>query len=396
MEQILIDFIKKNEQSDISSLLLGKNRYPDIDVSLAAKCIQGRRVIKEKVPLWYDHPGIIYSDSLPLEQCSSQITAIHKQNYIPEGGFVADLTGGFGIDSYFISQKCSTLHYYERNRELTEIAIKNFSELGAGNITVKNSEVTPDILKEIPDNYYHLIYIDPARRGKKGERLFSMKDCEPDMTLLQDQLLRISPKILVKLSPMADITTVFNELRHCKHLDIISVNNECKELLLLIERGFEGITSIDAIDLYNNTTLSFNREREHNAKVTFTAPEEIRGYIYEPNSSILKGGAFKYTSEKFGIKKISKDTHFYIHPDKIENFPGRIGEVLDVIDFSKKSLQKVEKEYPSCSVVARNFPIKTEELKKRVKCTESKEIKGLFTTLNDKSKVIIIYKRLFE
>ena len=396
MEQNLIDFIKKNDGADTSALLLGKNRYPDIDIHTAVRCIDGRKTIKEKVPQWYLCPSLLYPSHLPLEQCSSQITALHKQKYIPQGAKVADLTGGFGIDTYFISEKASSVDYFERNSELAEIAEHNFKELGKRNITAHSNEITPEFLKTFNENHFDLIYLDPARRGKKGERVFSLEDCEPDLTKIKDLLLHIAPTVVVKLSPMADIATLFEQLTQIKTIDIISVNNECKELLAVMERGFGGTTEIIATDLRYNISFSFTRLLEKESSVQFADPQRLSGYIYEPNASILKGGAFKFVSEHFGVEKLSHDTHFYISHTRVENFPGKESEILEVIPFSKKNIKILVSRYNECSIMARNFPVKTEELKKMVKCTESKEIKGLFTTLADKSKVIIVYRRLFK
>lgn len=396
MEQILIDFIKKNDGVDTSALLLGKNKYPQIDIHTAVRCIEGRKTIKEKVPQWYLCPSLLYPSHLPLEQCSSQTTALHKQKYIPQGAKVADFTGGLGIDSYFISCKASSLDYFERNSELVDIAAHNFKELGQNNIRTFCNETTPEFLSEIEKDKYDVVYLDPARRGKKGERVFSLEDCEPDLTKIKELLLEIAPTVVVKLSPMADIATLLEQLPQAKIIDIISVNNECKELLVIMERGFSGTTSIIATDLRYDISFTFTREQEKISAVTFADPQTITGYIFEPNSSILKGGAFKYPSQCFGVKKLSRDTHFYISSAPVENFPGKEGEILEVIPFSKKNIRTVVGKYPECSIMARNFPVKTEELKKMVKCSESKEIKGLFTTLSDKSKVIIIYRRLFK
>lgn len=396
MEQNLTDFIKKNDGADTAALLLCKNKYSDIDIISAVKAIDARKTIKEKVPLWFEYPSLRYPGHLPLEQCSSQITAQYKQKYITGRDRVADLTGGLGIDTYFISKKAASVDYFERNQELAQLAEYNFKELGQENISTSCKEITYQFIESIPAGKYDIIYLDPARRGKQGERVFSLKDCEPDLTQLKDILLEKTDRIIVKLSPMADISTIMEQLPQMRFLDIISVGNECKEMLAVIEQNYEGEVLITATDLSRNHQISFTRNQEKNSMVKYAAPDSLSGYIYEPNSSILKGGAFRYISEYFGLEKISHDTHFYIGKEADGEFPGRIGEIIEVIPFSKKNIGTLTEKYEECSIFARNFPIRTEELKKRVRCRESKEIKGLFTTLSDKSKVIIVYRRIFE
>ena len=233
MNRLLNDFILAHEADSPAELMLHRERWPDIDMTEAVKCIQGRVKARSKLPLWYAEPGLVYPQSLSLEQCSSQATALYKQRFVNSGDRVADLTGGLGVDSWSISQAAVSVDYFERSEELCDCARHNFSVLGRDNIKVRREETTPEMLGSIPSDSYSLIYLDPARRGKDGSRVYSLRDCEPDITALCPELLRIAPRILLKASPMADIRVLLSELPEAAEVRIVSHNNECKEVLPL-------------------------------------------------------------------------------------------------------------------------------------------------------------------
>ena len=244
--------------------MLHRDRWPDIDMAEAVKCIQGRVKARSKLPLWYAEPGLVYPQSLSLEQCSSQATALYKQRFVNSGDRVADLTGGLGVDSWSLSQAAASVDYFERSEELCACARHNFSALGRSNITVCHAETTPEMLGNIPSDSYSLIYLDPARRGKDGGRVYSLKDCEPDITVLRHELLRIAPRILLKASPMADIRVLLSELPEAAEVRIVSHNNECKEVLILMQRGHSAspedipIAAVEILDDNASQTAEFH------------------------------------------------------------------------------------------------------------------------------------------
>ena len=240
-------FVLEHENDDTSRLLLSKGKWKGIDIDLAVNTILSRKKLKNKVPAWYSEPALVFPAKLSAEQCSSQDTAAYKAGIaarllseagLPEGkGRIADLTGGLGVDTWSLAHAAASIDYFERSEELCACARHNFHILGRDNITVHTSEISREMLHGIPSGSYSLIYLDPARRNKGGGRVYSLKDCEPDITGLRQELLRIAPRILLKASPMADISVLLSQLPEAAEVHILSSDNECKEVLILMLRN---------------------------------------------------------------------------------------------------------------------------------------------------------------
>ena len=383
MNELLKEFILAHETDSPAELMLHRDRWPDIDMAAAVRCIRGRQTARHKLPLWYAEPGLVYPQSLSLEQCSSQATALYKQRFVHNGDRVADLTGGLGVDSWSLSQAAASVDYFERSEELCACARHNFSVLGRDNIKVHREETTPKMLGSISSDSYSLIYLDPARRGKDGGRVYSLRDCEPDITALCPELLRIAPRILLKASPMADIRVLLSELPEAAEVRIVSHNNECKEVLVLMQRGHNASPEdipIAAVEILDETE----------AVAELAAPSEITGFLYEPSPALLKSGAFKLPAVRFGLRKISASTHFYVGNSVYKDFPGKIRRIVEVLPFNKAAIRDFRKKYPSCSVTARNFPMTSEELRRRLGTSESDTLRVLATTASDSSRLLII------
>ena len=395
-EQELKEFVFAHEADSPAELMLHRDRWPDIDMTVAVRCIQGRAKARTKLPLWYAEPGLLYPQSLSLEQCSSQATAFYKQRFVRSGDRVADLTGGLGVDSWSISQTTASVDYFERSEELCACARHNFSALRRNNITVRHAETTPEMLSGIPSDSYSLIYLDPARRGKDGGRVYSLRDCEPDITALRPELLRIAPRILLKASPMADIRVLLSELPEASEIHILSCDNECKEVLVLMLRDNAvpacdiSITAVELSSGDNAAEFHFTLREENDAAADLTAPSEIAGYLFEPSPALLKSGAFKLPAVRFGLRKISASTHFYTAPAPVGHFPGKIRHIIDVLPFHKAAIRDFRKKYPACSVTARNFPLTSDELRRRLGTSESDTFRVLGTTAADGSRVMIV------
>lgn len=396
----LKDFILEHEKSDLSELLLHRERYPDIDMDTAAKCIQGRAKARTKLPLWHAEPCLVYPNSLSLEQCSSQATALYKRRFVNSGDIVADLTGGLGVDSWSLSMTASAVDYYERSEELCECAGNNFRILGRDNIAVSCICTDLRFLSGTAPDRYSLIYIDPARRGKNGSRVYSLKDCEPDITSLRHELLRIAPRVLVKVSPMADIRALVAELPETAEIHVLSHNHECKEILILMLRGMHmdpdeipvTVAEPDSGECPSEepSAFRFTLREEKDAEAVFAVPSEIGGYLYEPSPGLLKSGAFKLPAVRFGLRKISASTHYYTGDSVHAGFPGKIRKITEVLPFNRKVTGDFRKAHPECSVTCRNFPMTSEQLRKRLGTSESSTVRALATTLSDGSRAIIL------
>ncbi|MBR1538122.1 MAG: RsmD family RNA methyltransferase, partial [Bacteroidales bacterium] len=237
-EENFIQFVLEHADDDPAQLLLSAGRWPGIDVRRAARVIGARRKVREKIPSWYANPGLDYPDSLPLEQCSSEVTARHKQQFVPEGGRIADLTGGLGVDCWFLSRKADEAHYCERNGVLCETARHNFDILeDRPGFRIEIHEGDGVAWLKAKEEHFDLIYLDPARRSKTAKRVYGISDCEPDLLAVKGELLAKASRVLAKISPMADISRTLALFPESKELHVVASGGEVKELLLLLESG---------------------------------------------------------------------------------------------------------------------------------------------------------------
>lgn len=433
-----IQFILENENADINRLLLGASgkAKENVNVPLCVKCIQARAKMKVKAPLWYSCPSLAYPFSVSVEQGSSQATALFKQQIISgllgrdatqaDAGTLsgretvtADLTGGMGIDSYFISRIAGTHYYFERNAELCAATGYNFGQLGATNITVSNRDITENdcaALRELEGKGVSLIYIDPARRTQTGGKAILLQDYDPNILELQERLFAVSRYALVKVSPMADIKLNLKHLPQTAAVWVVAVENECKELLFLLDRNHNGTEPhifCDVVFLYNSQIISNIKNQpkdnpESNStdyqlivqedNITITQEEqavatyatEVEKYLYEPNKALLKAGAFKLVSQRYGCRKLAVSTHLYTSTELIENFPGKIYRVEKSIPFNKKTMKEVAAEHPKADITARNFPLDTNALKKMSGIKDGGDRHIFATTLSNGNKVIIV------
>ncbi|MBR2298305.1 MAG: SAM-dependent methyltransferase [Bacteroidales bacterium] len=378
MEGKTLQFIIDHEGEDVTRFILSPAKYPGVEIPLAARCIEARKKIKGKIPAFYAEPSLLYPDTLALEQCSSQASAEYKSRLIPKGATVADLTGGLGVDSYFLSRRASKLTYYERKPHLAEAAQENFRTLGAMNIDCHTAELTLEEIQSPDFPSYDTIYLDPARRDKMGGRVYSIADCEPNLALWRTPLLAKANTILAKVSPMADISQILGEVPGIGEIHILSVDHECKELLLKITGTPVDEPHIYCINLLKNGEqhFEFSRSEEGQATATYFPEDGLEDiaqgqcYLYEPNKSISKGGAFKLLSQRYGVMKVSPATHLYLSSEAVEGFPGKCYRVLEGALFNKRILGEWKKKYPKGSVSAKNFPLTSEELAKRLSVKE--------------------------
>ena len=488
-----IQYILENEGVETSRLLLG--RHPaGINVPLCVKCIEARKKMKIKAPLWHSFPSLVYPFSVSVEQGSSQATALFKQQLILEhlhpstsststnrgafvdetdisgststnrgafvdgtkissststnggafvdgtdissststnrGAFVdgkqnlsgrargiitADLTGGMGIDSFFISRIAEKHYYFERNTELCEATAYNFGQLGAENIIVSNRDITADgcaALEELKGQGIDLLYIDPARRLADGKKAILLQDYEPNVVDLQEKMFEVSPLILVKVSPMADISLNLKLLPNASAVYIVTVDNECKELLFLLNRNNKKAPDINVVFLYNK--LNINKIQNNKSECAIksnlevsdfelivqkdnvtekgvaTYTSQVKSYLYELGKGWLKAGAFNLASQRYNCEKLAVSTHLYTSQEQINEFPGKAYRVEEVIQFNKKSLKELAKRFPKADITARNFPLDTNALKKLSGIKDGGERHIFATTLHNGDKVLIV------
>lgn len=393
----LKQFIIDHEQDNVHKLALQASRYKDVDIQFAIQQIKGRQISKIKIPLWYANLNVVYSKHLSMEQCSSEHTARFKAT-LCDGQSIVDLTGGFGVDIAFFSERFSRAYYVEQQKELTEIVETNFKTLGL-NIEVRNtsSESYLESLEEIVD----LIYIDPARRDDIGRKTVSIEDCTPNIIELQAQLEQKSKKTMIKLSPMLDISLALKSLKNISDVYIISLQNECKELLF-IKDNLETIDNTDntvklhCVNIYNGDKepdiLTYTRELEEQSELNYTS--ELKQYLYEPNSSILKAGAYKVLAKTYSVLKMHPNSHLYTSDTFIESFPGRIFKIDAISSPDKKSLKKNYGEIKKANIATRNFPMSPQELGKKLNIKDGGDVYLFGTTMADEKKTLIICHKL--
>jgi len=379
-------FIIEHEKDDIYLLSLQSGRFKNINFEFAIRQIVGRQKIRNKVPRFYQMEDIEYPVQLSLEQSSSETTAQYKAS-LCEGNSLVDLTGGFGVDCCFMSAHFKQVTYAERQTELCELAIHNFKVLNVNHIEVINTQTEKYLAEMGPVDW---IFIDPARRSTSGKKVVLLSDCEPDVSALSGQLLKKSNHVMIKLSPMMDISAAVRDLPKTAEIHIVAVENECKEILLILNENTEDkmlVKTINFIKNKNNQLFEFELNDEAIANPVFTF--EIQKYLYEPNAAVMKSGAFKLTGNRFGLHKLHINTHLYTSSELLTDFPGRIFEVKSVWGNSKKELKSNIQRIPKANITTRNYPLSVEELRKKLKIGEGGDIYLFACTLANEQKVII-------
>ena len=417
LTQETLRFIRAHRQDDVRSLALQAGKYPGVDVPAAIMQIAGWQAIREKVPTWAGKEGILFPVHLSLEQCSSEATARYKAEILAETEVgkhdtfagkhdtFTDLTGGFGIDCGFLSAGFREATYVERQSALCEIAAHNFPLLGLPHVRVENDDSLRHLQAMTPVDW---IFLDPARRDGHGGKTVAISDCEPDVSALEDLLLLKAAHVLVKLSPMLDLTLALNSLKHVQEAHIVSVGNECKELLLVLGRGGrKGNDSAESIpadsipihcinlnDTQDTQTLTFTRQQEKQEKEEKQdacpyAPA-LKAYLYEPNASILKAGAFRSVSHIYKVEKLHPNSHLYTSDEYLPHFPGRKFRIISACGFNKKEVKEMLSGEKKANLTVRNFPATVAELRKRLKLAEGGETYLFATTMADEERKLIL------
>lgn len=393
-------FIREHADADVHNLALQAAKYKNVDFAEALTQIAGRQVAREKIPSWWRVDSVRYPQRLSLEQCSSEATARYKAMIVEDisparAETLTDLTGGLGVDCSFLSSAFSKVTYVERQSVLCDLAAHNFLQLGLKHIDVVQANAETYLRGMHRADW---IFIDPARRDSHGEKTVAIADCEPDVQKLEPLLLEKARWVLVKLSPMLDLSLALQHLSRVQEAHIVSVNNECKELLLLL--GHEALPKDDVrlccINLLvkKGSTLPesmqrfvFTRAEEQQASCVYATYPET--YLYEPNASLLKAGAFRSVASRYGVKKLHPSSHLYTSETCVKDFPGRKFRVEACCTFGKKELKSLLKEMSKANLSVRNFPLSVAELRKKLKLSEGGEDYLFATTLSDGSHVLI-------
>jgi hypothetical protein len=386
-----LDFIEANKQKPVADLALLLSKKPDLDAAFILAQINGIQKAKNKLPAFYNTPNIIYPTKLSMEQCSSEKTGIFKSTLFRHSALDAessliDLTGGFGIDTFYFSKQFKQVTYIEQNQELFETVKSNFEKLKANNIDLINS--TAEEFLATTNKKADVVYIDPSRRNE-NQRIFKLDECTPNIIELAPVIFKIADKILIKTAPLLDIKQSLKDLKCVSKVWVISVDNDCKEVLYLMENGNTKEPQINTINLTKTDQefhFNFLEESETNS-----INSEPKKYLYEPNASILKAGAFNSIAKKYELKKIAPNTHLYTSEELIEHFSGRTFKIENTLAYQTKDFKKlgINKANVSC----RNFKENPEQVKKKLKIKDGGETYLFATTdLNNKPILIICVK----
>ncbi|MCH3882584.1 MULTISPECIES: THUMP-like domain-containing protein [Tenacibaculum] len=372
------NFINDNLNSDITKLILKGSPFKGISIQKLSNQIVSKQKSKNKLPNWFTTENIFYPPKISIEQTSSEETARYKSSLV-SGENLIDITGGFGVDCYYFSKTFKNVIHAEINVELSEIVTHNYKQLQIKNIQTIASDGFEFL--EQSTQKFDCIYIDPSRRNDVKGKVFLLNDCLPNVPKNIDFLFTKTDTILLKNSPMLDITSGINELKFVKEIHVVALKNEVKEVLFLLEKGYTDSISIKTINLQKNSNQLFNFELYQNNDPEYSEPLT---YLYEPNSAILKSGGFNQITSKLNVKKLHQHSHLYTS-GKLEEFPGRVFKILTISSYDKKQLKKLQK----ANITVRNFPKTVAEIRKETKIKDGGE-KYLFFTKDLNNKLIVI------
>ena len=384
------DFIEQNLNADIRQLALKGCRDKDVDLDAAIRQIAGRQTARRKLPSWAALDGILYPPHLNMEQCSSEQTARYKARICsshPSPKTLVDLTGGFGVDFAFMSEAFDEATYVERNSELFAISSANMKILAPKAKCLNEDGL--EVLHRL--DHVSMIFMDPARRDHHGARTYGISDCTPNVLEIKDELLQKADTVMLKLSPMLDWHKAISDLgeQYIKEVHIVSVQNECKELLIVMQQQPAEPPTVycvndDSVFSYHPSSISSNHISHHSSLI----------YLYEPNASIMKAGCFAEIEQAFEVSQLAPNSHLFASDQVIEDFPGRKFRVTAVTSMNKQELKQALKDIRQANIAVRNFPMSVADLRKRLKLSEGGNDYIFATTLTEGKKVLIICQHL--
>ena len=380
------EFINKNIDKPIATIALQKNPFPQLDFKIILNQIEAKFKSKVKLSTWYNCSNIVYPSKISIEQTSSQVTANYKSTLV-QGETLIDLTGGFGVDTFYFSKTINQVSHCEINLELSSIVSHNFKALKVTNINCIQGD-SLEILENL-NQQFDIIYIDPSRRNDAKGKVFMLKDCLPNVPDLKDLYFKYSNKILIKTAPILDISAGLLELKNVKTIHIVAVENEVKELLWQIEKDYKSSIEIKTINFNKEKQEIFNFKQNSNTISTYSLPKK---YLYEPNSAIMKSGGFNEIGNHFGLEKLHQHSHLYTSDEKIE-FPGRIFEIQNSIKYSKNNMKEFLENSKS-NITTRNFPETVENIRKKWKIKDGGNQYCFFTTNKNDTKIVLICTKI--
>ncbi|WP_010135708.1 class I SAM-dependent methyltransferase [Ochrovirga pacifica] len=379
-------YILQHLKTDITQLVFKGSPFVDVDMHELLQQLESKRKCEKKLPLWFRTDGIYYPNKLNIEQTSSETTASFKSEMIEGGNRIIDITGGFGVDCHAFSSVFAQVIHCELNSELSEMVQHNNQVLGIKNIQC----IQGDGVQYVIDNnqHYDWIYIDPSRRNDAKGKVFLLKDCLPNVPMHLDSLLEKTNQILIKNSPLIDISSCINELKFVKKIHVVALHNEVKEVLVCIEKNYEGKIDILATNLdKESNTFRFTYQQEY--------PYELSKpltYLYEPNSAILKSGGFAAVCDSYNVCKLHQHSHLYTS-NTLVPFAGRRFKILHNLPYHKKQLLKLLPE-KKANITTRNFKESVATIRKKTGIKEGGNIYLFFTTNLENEQVVLVCEKI--
>ncbi|WP_044397607.1 hypothetical protein [Lacinutrix sp. Hel_I_90] len=382
------EFIENNINSDTTALILKGTSFPHVNTLEIVEQIEAKKRCEKKLPTWFSAKNIYYPNKLNIEQTSSEATAKYKARLV-EGDSLIDLTGGFGVDCFYFSKRIEQVTHCELNSHLSEIVAYNFKQLNTKNITCYAKDGI-EILKS-SEQLFDWIYVDPSRRNAIKGKIFLLKDCLPNVPQFLELFFKQAKQVMIKTSPLLDISSGINELQAVKAIHIVAINNEVKELLWLLDPDFKGSIEIKTINIQKESEAHFNFYLNEESEATSSLSKPL-SYLYEPNAAILKAGAFEILAEKLQLKKLHKHSHLYTS-EKLMEFPGRRFEVEQVSAYNKKQFKRQLK-MTKANVTTRNFPETVQQIREKLALKDGGNDYLFFTTDLNNNKIIIATKKV--
>ena len=397
--QATLDFIREHADDDVRQLALRGSKMSEVDLSYALEQIAGRQKARTKLPSWASIDGIVYPPHLSMEQCSSELTARYKASIAGKGALIVDLTAGFGVDMAFIAQGFQKAVHVERQPQLCAISSENYNVLGLNHIEV----VCGDGVEYLHTmNHADLLFIDPARRDEHGGRTYGIADCTPNVLEMLDEMLEKADRVMIKLSPMLDWRKAVADLGKVNDVHIISVDNECKELLLAVnseERGKNSaspslrVVCVNLLSDGNKECFEFDGYHASPSSSAFHFSPFDSRFLYEPNASIMKAGCFGLLEQRFGVMQLDKNSHLFVSDKEVIGFPGREFLIEKRTSMNKRELKAALADIDKANITVRNFPMSVAELRKRLKLKEGGEVYIFATTIANEGHQLLVCRK---
>ena len=383
VNQSTLDYIRQHADEDVRQLALRGHKCLDVDLQYALEQIAGRQKARTKLPSWAAIDGIVYPPHLSMEQCSSEVTARYKASIAGKGALFVDLTAGFGVDMALISQGFQKAVHVEQQPQLCAISSENFRLLGLNHIEV----VCGDGVAYLHTmRHADLLFIDPARRDVHGGRTYDISDCTPNVLEILDEMLEKADRVMIKLSPMLDWRKAVADLGKVNEVHIISVDNECKELLLILSKTKKPLR----VFCVNNDECF--EVVEGISSQPRPLPQDMR-YLYEPNASVMKAGCFDLIEQRFGVVQLERNSHLFVSDKEILGFPGRQFLIEKRTSMNKRELKATLADVDQANITVRNFPMSVAELRKRLKLKEGGDVYIFATTISDEGHQLLVCRK---